>query len=474
MRYEATPTDPASGPSLARRLLPALVALASLLQPMGEARAAAANDNPLSFANGALILDAHANLRFEARANNNDFDARVNGPTDDAWLLTRFRLGAKFEPAPWVRVYAQGQDIRELGGSRPNNVGTLGADGDDVFDVLQGWVEVGPGGEGLSLRAGRQPLNFGDQRLLGNPQWLNSTRAWDALKARYAAETWQVEAFAGSPVTFLNNQWNTSDYFNIHEGRNAVDSGIYFSARELIPGQSATDFYVIHQQLNKVAAGAGAPAGAVGRTSVWSLGTRMKGDPRRLHRWDYDLEMVAQMGTAGGLSHRAFAGHWGGGYNFEHAWQPRLGVQFNYATGDGNPADGRSGTFQNYFPGNHALYGFMDTTAWMNLLNPQVNVSFQPTERLRITGDVMAFWNASNGDAWYAANTITQVRALTPAALGAGCYRGAEWDLNAYYKLNTHVNLQAGYAFFLAGSYLERTGAHDNAHFAYSQMTVNF
>jgi len=434
----------------------------------------AADANPLSFADGALVLDAHANLRFEARANNNDFDASINGPTDDAWLLTRFRLGAKFEPAPWVRVYAQGQDIRELGGSRPNNVGAFGADGDDAFDLLQGWVDVGLVGEGLSLRTGRQPLSFGDQRLLGNPQWLNSTRAWDAVKLRYAADTWQASAFAGSPVTFLNNQWNQSDYFNVHEGRNAVDSGVYFSAQQLIPGQSATDGYVIHQKLNKLAAGAGAPAGAVGRTSVWSVGTRMKGDPRQLHRWDYDLEMVLQAGTAGGLAHRAFAGHWGGGYNFERTWQPRLGVQFNYASGDGNPGDGKSGTFQNFFPGNHALYGFMDTTAWMNVLNPQLNASVQPTDRLRVTADLMAFWNATRTDAWYAANTSTLVRALTPAALTASRYRGAELDLNAYYQLTTHVNVQAGYAGFLAGTYLERTGAHDNAHFVYSQMSVKF
>ncbi len=444
-----------------------VIALAALVSPV-------AGKNPLSFADDTLVFDAHANLRFEARANNNDFDATINGPTDDAWLLTRLRLGARFQPASWFKVYVQGQDIREIGGSRPNNVGTLGADGDDVFDVLQGWLEVGPDALGWRLRLGRQPLNYGDQRLLGNPQWLNSTRAWDAVKLQYSAETWQVDAFAGSPVSFLNNQWNKSDYFNIHEGRNAVDAGVYFSAKELLPGQSGTDLYLIHQQMNKLAAGVGAPAGVVGRTSVWSLGTRMKGDPNQLHRWDYDLELVLQAGTAGGLDHRAFAGHWGGGYNFQHPWKPRLGLQFNYATGDGNPADGKSGTFQNYFPGNHALYGFMDTTAWMNVMNPQLNLSLNPTERLRLTADLMAFWNASNADAWYGANTTTMVRVLTPAALAANRYRGSEFDLNAYYKASSHVSLQGGYAFFLAGTYLERTGPHDNAHFAYTQVTLNF
>lgn len=430
--------------------------------------------NPLSFYNGALIFDTQFNTRVESRDNNVDFDSSVNGPNDATWLLTRFRLGALFKPNDWFKLYVQGQDIRELGGSRPNNVGTNGADGDDVFDILQGWVELGNDKQGLSLRAGRQPFNYGDQRLLGNPQWLNSTRAWDALRLRYAASTWTLDLFTGSPVTFINNQWNKSDYFNTHEGRNAIDSGLYFSSKSLIPWQSTTDFYLINQQLNKFPANTGAPLNKVGKTNVFSLGTLMKGDPKKLHNWDYDTEMVAQFGQAGGQTHRAFAGHWGGGYNFHNPWKPRLGAQYNYASGDKDPNDGKSTTFQNYFPGNHALYGFMDTTGWMNMHNPQLNFSLQPTEKLKITADLMAFWNATNGDAWYSSNTSTLVRPVNAAANSASRYRGAEFDLNAWYKLNPHVTLQAGYAFFMAGSYLAQTGASDNAHFGYAQLTINF
>lgn len=448
--------------------------------PVGIAQAGAMTPapvvppNPLSFYNGALIFDTQFNTRVEGRDNNNDFDSSINGPTDATWLLTRFRLGALFKPNSWLKFYLQGQDIRELGGSRPNNVGASGADGDDVFDILQGWVELGNDKEGFSLRAGRQPFNYGDQRLLGNPQWSNSTRAWDGARLRYAAPTWTLDFIAGSPVTFLNDQWNKSEYFNTNEGRNAIVSGAYFSSHSLIPWQSTTDFYLLNQQANKVPGAVGAPLNAAGKTNVFSLGTLMKGDPKKLNHWDYDTEMVFQFGQAGGLSHRAFAGHWGGGYNFKHPWKPRLGVQYNYASGDKDPNDGRSTTFQNYFPGNHALYGFMDTTGWMNMHNPQVNFTLQPTEKLKLAVDLMTFWNATNGDSWSGANTTTPVRAVNSAAVGASKYRGAELDLNAWYKLNPHVTFQAGYSFFLAGKYLAQTGASDNAHFGYAQLTINF
>jgi hypothetical protein len=200
----------------------------------------------------------------------------------------------------------------------------------------------------------------------------------------------------------------------------------------------------------------------------------MKGDPKKLNQWDYELETTFQVGKAAGLNHRAFAGHGGFGYNFTGPWKPRLGFQYNYATGDKDPNDGKSTTFQNYFPGNHALYGFMDTTAWMNMHNPQLNFSVQPTDKLKVTFDVMSFWNATNGDAWYGANTATTVRPVNAAAQSASKYRGTELDVNAWFKLNSHVSLQTGYAFYLAGSYLAKTGASDNAHFGYAQMTINF
>ena len=427
-----------------------------------------------SLANGRLVFDAAFNTRFEIRENNNDFDSRVNDPKDASWQLTRLRLGVLFHANEWLKVYVQGQDIRELGGSRPNNVGTFGADGDDVMDILQAWVDIGHDADGLSLRVGRQPLNYGSQRLISNPQWLNSSRAWDAVRLRYSTASWDLDFFTGSPVTFTNNQWNKSDTFNDNEGRNAVDSGVYFSSNSLIPWQSKTDFYVFNQVSNKVPGAAGAPLGAVGHMNVWSIGTMMKGDPKHLANWDYDFEMTAQFGKAAGLDHRAFAGHWGGGYNFQDAWNPRLGMQYNYASGDENAADGRSSTFQNFFPGNHALFGYMDTTAWMNMHNLQLNFSIQPTAKLKLSLDAMAFWNATNNDAWYGSNTSTTVRPVNAAAQNAGNYRGTEFNLNAWYTLNAHVALQTGYAIFLPGSYLAQTGASDTAHFGYAQLSLQF
>ena len=450
-----------------------LLLIGGLSGPL-HAGSPAAHELPSPPAHELLAFDTELKGRLEVRDNNYDFDSSVNGPQDASWLLTRFRLGALFTPAAWFKAYVQGQDIREIGGSRPNNIGSFGADGDDAFDLLQGWINLGDETGGLSLKAGRQPFNYGDQRLLGNPQWSNPTRAWDGARLRYAAADWQADLFLGSPVSFINNRWNQAEYFNRHESRNAFVGGLYAGSKTLVPWQSTTDVYLLNYQADKLPGAAGAPLGASGRTHTWALGTLWKGDPAKLRQWDYEVEMALQFGRAAGLDQRAFAGHWGLGYHFEHPWKPRLGVQYNYASGDRHSGDGRNTTFLNFFPGNHALYGFMDTTGWMNLHNPQLNLSVQPTARLKLTFDYNLFWNATNNDAWYGANTSSTVRSVNARAKGASNFRGHELDFNAFCKLSDHVGLQLGYSLFLAGDYLAQTGASDNAHFGYAQLQFNF
>ncbi len=117
----------------------------------------------------------------------------------------------------------------------------------------------------------------------------------------------------------------------------------------------------------------------------------------------------------------------------------------------------------------------MDTTGWINMHNPQLNISFTPTPKLKVMLDYHLYWNANNADSWYRVNGTTRVRPLNAASTGANStFRGQEIDLTAIYKLNPHVALQAGYSYFIAGDYLKATGAHSNAQFGYLQVQIDF
>lgn len=458
-----------------KRLLPLLLASAMLAQAQTPATKAptapppgAPAYAPIKFGN--LTIDVQEKMRFEIRENNFDFNSALNSPQDASWLLQRFRLGLGYDVTPWLKFYIQGQDVREIGGSRPNDIGIAGAEGDDVFDILKAYAQIGNIKKGASATIGRQFLSYGDQRLVGPLEWLNPARTFDAVKLRYAGATWALDAFTSSPVNFVNNMWNQSDFLDNDEARNAIFSGVYL-ATQWVPFNTTTDFYVFHKRDD----GTADFGPVLGDTSFVTIGTLWKGDPKKLAGFDYDVEMAWQKGEVAGRDLDAFAGHWALGYNWlKTPWKPRLAFQYNYATGDGNPNDGKIQTFQNLYPTNHLFYGYMDTTGWINMHNPQLNLSFSPTPKLKVMLDYHLYWMANTADAWYRVNGTTRVRPLNAAATSASNFRGQELDFTAIYKLNPHVAIQTGYSYFAAGDYLADTGASDDAHFGYVQVQIDF
>ncbi len=457
-----------------KRLIPILLATTSLSLAQTPAPKPAAPPPgapayaPIKF--GALTVDVQEKMRFEIRENNFDFNSALNGPQDASWLLQRFRLGLGYDVNSWLKLYVQGQDVREIGGSRPNDIGVSAAEGDDVFDILKAYIQIGNIKKGLSSTLGRQFLSYGDQRLVGPLEWLNQARTFDAVKFRYAAEKYSLDFFISSPVAFTNNMWNQSGFLDNDESLNQMFSGLYL-ATGFVPFNLTTDFYIF----NKRDDGDGSFGAARGDTDFYTFGTLWKGDPKKLGGFDYTTEMAFQTGQVSGRDLTAFAGHWAVGHNWlKHAWKPRFGIQYNYGSGDGNAADGDIGTFQNLYPTNHLFYGYMDTTGWMNMHNPQLNFSFSPTAKLKVMIDYHLYWNATNDDAWRRVNGVTAVRPVNAAAASAGSFRGQEIDLTAIYKLNPHVGLQAGYSYFMAGDYLANTGAADDAHFGYVQVQFDF
>ena len=464
--------------------------------------APAAPANPLSFLDGAVTFDMQERVRWEIRENNYDFNSAIRALTDDNWLLNRFRLGVMLKPAPWLKIYAQTQDSREYLSDRQDFPGVLGAEGDDAFDLRQGYVEISdydkcPWG----LKIGRQVLAYGDERLVGSSEWNNFGRTFDAVKLRYQQKDWWVEGFASTVPVVTRGKYNQSDLFNGTENhREQVFSGLYFSTTSL--SVQTTDVYVFHLHENTSAL---YQPTALGDTNFFTFGARVKSKPGVFHHerpWlgdnkaildgkstppapapapapkalglDYDAEVAFQTGKVRGLDLTAFAAHGGLGYTFDLPWTPRLGVEYNYASGDTNSADGNLETFQNLFPSNHPRYGFMDAFSWQNMHNPAVSLKAAPCKKITLEAGYHLFWLATNEDVWYRSNGATAVRPLTPLARNADKFAGAELDFLVTYKPLKQLGFTAGYSHFFAGDYLRSTGAHDDADFGYVQATIEF
>ena len=497
-----------------KHILNGSIALLTLALPAFAASAAkktetkpAAEKSALTFAGGILTLDLEERLRWEVRDNNRDFDRSVNDVRDDGWVLSRFRLGLTVKPADWLKFYVQTQDTREWFGQRGNVPGINGVEGGDYFDLRQAYVEIGNLKQfPLSLTVGRIPLDYGDRRLIGDSRFSNLGQSFDGVKLRLQTDKFWVDAFAVRPVQFRKYEVNDSDsadnFFGIYGGTDALGfqtTELYFLYRDKADAQP--DLSPTNTKNPD-----GTYRGPAQR--LVTLGTRWKSKKDALHGFDYTAEFAYQFGnlwtgdkTTPRLNHHAFALALIGGYTWENvAWKPRLGFEYDYATGDKNSKDGSSQSFQNLFPANHQHYGFMDEFAWRNLHDARISFSVKPHKDLELTLDYHAFWLAETTAYWYTSNANSTIRTTTPSTtanvtttskgktttkkvttpgkdvrtVGASNFAGHEIDFTANWKVNKHLSFLVGYSHFFAGTYLRDTGAHSDADFGYAQATITF
>lgn len=454
--------------SAERALSPAKGPLMSV--PTG---ASAQNDSPFSLAGGLLTIDIEARLRGEYRSNNYDFNRASSHVTDDQWLLSRGRIGALLKPSSGFKMYVQGQDSREFGSKRLKIPGTSGAEGNDAFDLRQAWVEFGDAkNHPLTLKLGRQALQYGDERLVGVSDWNNLSRVFDAAKLRWEEKNWSLDLFSATVVDVSDvGQFNQSDFFNGREkARRQILSGLYGSSTAF--GPQTTDLYVLHLHDE-----------AGGTTNFFTVGTRMKSKPgafssavgadgkKKPLGFDYSGEFAGQSGNLKGKELKAFALNAGLGYTLDVAGTPRLGAAYSYASGDKNQADKKVGTFQNLFPTNHKFYGQLDAFSWQNMHDLELNFKVVPVKNVTLKSELHAFWLASTNDFWYRANGSTTVRPVKGSASG---YAGSEADFTATWAVSKPLSVEAGYSRFFAGSYLQDTGPHSDASFGYLQAKLTF
>jgi len=432
--------------------------------------------------NGTVSFDLYERVRWEDRNNNYDFDSSKRALTDDNWFLTRFRFGMKWQPTNWFTFYVQGQDAREFLSDRADIPGVSGAEGNDSFDLRQAYIEL-RGSERFPfvLKAGRQTMEYGDERLIGRSTWNNFGRTFDAVRFSYEPPKWRIDAFISSVVVVRRGDLDQSDLFNGNgNDRQQIFSGLY-TTRETAFG--SLDLYALWlSQANSNNSNTQGnlpstrPLGDIPdaqHTSFGTFGGRLRGEPQKEHGFEWEIEGAYQNGEVRDLTLSAFAVHAGLGYNFDTVWKPRIWAEYNFATGDDNPDDGKIGTFQNLFPSNHRFYGYMDLFSWQNLHNPEISVRVNPTKNLSTQLDFHAFFLADTNDAWYRNNGITMVRPLNAAARQADNFVGTELDFTCIWNLNKRVAIQFGYSHFFAGAYLAQTGPSDDADFGYFMTTIN-
>ncbi|WP_374763650.1 alginate export family protein [Yunchengibacter salinarum] len=402
-----------------------------------------------------VTLDLGGQYRLRYHDENNHGLTRLNG-LDNEFLLSRLRVYGNLEVGDHVRVYVEGIDAAATGESLPNRGIEV-----DRHDLLNGFVDVSfaAGESDVTLRAGRQELLFGNQRLISPLDWGNTRRTFDGFRANISrplgeGDTLDVSLFAVRPREVEKTGFNDTN--------DSVDFLGAYATLDL--GAHSFDLYSLSLEET------GLPTD---NFHLFTHGVRWNG---RFGNLLGEMEAAIQRGNLGGQDHNAEMLTLGLGYDFGafSDWKPKAWLYYDYASGDGQPNDGVHGTFRQHFPLAHAWLGLIDLVARQNIKAGSFKTSFQPTDWLTLAPQLHSFHLADSRDGLYNAGGAIIRRDPTGQA---GSHVGEELDVVAKIKLPSRMGLMIGWSKFWGAGFIDDTnpaGVGGNADFGYVQWMMHF
>ncbi len=331
---------------------------------------------------------------------------------------------------------------------------TKGSDRQSL-DLSQAWFMLeNIGGVPIDFKIGRQQLVYGDQRLIGNSNWTDNGRSFDAYKASARFDIVQLDVFLAK---LKETKGSPSD-----SGSDDDLYGLY----SIWPFGDAHKLDVYYLVWKNDAA-----------RSVNTYGARFAGKAAGL---DYTAEAVMQSGKwSATVDQSAMAFAVTGGYTFaDFLGGLRIGAEYDQGSGDDKADATVHKTYAFGFGTNHAPYGYMDYFSWSNMSDIALKVKAKPGPvTTEIAYHIFALNQARDG--WYSAvgngATTTLGNTSYTAAQASSTDAGSEIDLTAMYQYNTAVKITAGYSMFTPGTAAkEHGGGTDGSTWGYGMFEFAF
>ncbi len=354
---------------------------------------------------------------------------------NDSYYLNRVRLRANLEPREWLRATVEFQDARAPG--------ILNAEGfADRNDVRLAYLALGRARSGWELTIGRQEIPLGDERLVAaDSYWDPLGRSWDGASLAYRRGDLKLSWFAASNLASIEKRLNRPDWHDrlfgfvatLPKGPGKVQLEPYFLYDETLPGRIED--------------------GRDPNERTATFGTRAVGElPARC---EYNFEAAFQRGSNRGEPVEAWA--WYGGITHQIGASdraPRVGFEYNFATGDRDPGDGRHATFNDLHSSNYNQWGLADPLIWRNTHAGAISGDWAASRRWKLSAGYRAFWLATRADRLYTADG--DPLEANPSVSSA--HVGNQICAMVAFALAERVDLYAGYGRFFPGLYLKESG----------------
>ncbi len=398
-----------------------------------------------------------ARLRPELQINVTDLNS--NADDKDAIWGHRVRLGADVGFSSWVRARV---DVQESGdfGRAADTLGTIG--------LHQGYAEVRPTfAPGLWLRGGRSEMAFGSERLVGRDDFSASGRFFDGALIHYGYDKY-IEAdvfYAKLRESPVGQKDADQDFFGVYLTTKAIPYttldlywfGLVDEILKPLQVGTTTVTQSFSTNLHTVGARVGAlfPFGLLAEVeAAFQFGSRTDPNDATKELSHYGMAFYAELG-----------------YQAPVITYPTIAAFFAWASGDGNPKDGKSNDFQPLFPSRYGFLGAMNLFQWANLMDVGGKLELSPPMGFGFHASVHYFLLVNDQGTLFGLGT-----GKTPdqgASLGRNV--GLEIDTWASWAWNEHFQLRAGYSAFVPKTVPDRLKlGTDVAHWAYFQAVARY
>jgi hypothetical protein len=369
--------------------------------------------------------DSYVSIGLNVRENFEVSDAPAFGtspsnPQDSYWLQrAQFHIDAHLNEN-W-QLFTQFEDVRAFDKIA---VGSTDANQLDLRLAFMGYTTTSDAGT-FSARIGRQDFAFDLECFLSSRDGPNVRQSFDSIWAGWETDAWRFYGLVSQPVDYQNNLPFDDE----------SSSGTRFSATR------------VERQLTNIELSA--YYGLYQRTAAYF--TSASGEEDR-HIFD------ARSTGTGSANIQAWAFGARTGYTFsDAAWSPRLGLQFDLASGDRNPRDGAIGTFDPLFP-NGFYFSLGGHTGYTNVVHLKLSITIQPIDDLTVMAGTGLLWRQTMEDAVY---TLPSVPVADTAGFGTSWTR-AYAQLRVDYSFNPNLTRSIEAVHYQVGSSLRAARARDS------------
>ncbi|MEM8488169.1 MAG: alginate export family protein [Bacteroidota bacterium] len=335
----------------------------------------------------------------------------------------------------------------------------------DEIDLHQGYVEVGiPLGEATKATVifGRNEVALGASRLVGIRDGPNMRRSFDLGKVSFSHKQAALQAFYGKEVSIRSGAFdNRFSLFDQNAGNVAL-WGLY-SRISSVKRDDHTELYYLGfesdvSRFNDV----------VGAETRHTVGVRRVGVLQE--RWQYNTELIYQFGELGDNTISAFNIETDWNYKLlRTAWNPSIGLKFDWSSGDREKGDGKIQTFNPMFV-NPGIYSLAAVNTPANLFSIHPSITVYPLPALSLKLEYAFFYRTSVEDGLYAP-TRFQTRAVENIDEK---HIGDTIGLLLNYGINRNLTFSLVSSYFVAGSFLADTGDAESIFYLASTLHFKF